>query len=195
MPFLYLPDAVSLIIVLIGLTLLRRSVIEHLQCEFMQIREHVRSYRSSTGLPENDPALLALEQHLDSFIRLAPKVSPARLFFVYRQLRKTSERPPRDPVSDLARCIESVDNAKVRNRLKRFQIEMLLSVGILFLIGSLSGWILLAYILFRVARRLFSHRAGNRIDWSMELMERLTYRIGRQTHRLILLTANSTVQP
>ena len=155
----------------------------------MQIREHARS---STGLPENDPAVLALERQLDSFIRLAPKVSPARLFFVYRQLRKASERPPRDPLSDLARCIESVDDAKVRNRLQRFQVEMLLSVGVLFLMGSLSGWLLLAYTLLRVARRLFLHRSGDRIDWSMELMEKLTYRIGRQTHRLILLTANST---
>jgi hypothetical protein len=191
MPFLYLPDAISLTFVLIGLTLMRRSVVEHLQLEFMQIREHVRSYRSSAGLPDGDPALLALEQHLDSFIRLAPKVSPARLFFVYRQLRKGAHKPPPDPLSDLALCIESVADAKVRQRLLRFQVEMLLSVGVFFLMGSLSGWLLLAYILLRVTRRLFSHRSGERIDWSMELMEKLTYRIGRQAHRLILLTANS----
>ncbi len=194
MPFLYLPDAISLTLVLIALTLLRQTVVEHLRQEFLRIRKEVGTYWSSTGLPCDEPALIALEQHLDSLIRLAPKVSPARLCCVLRRYRETSRRHDEmqpDPLWELERRIGNIGEAKIRDGLERFQSEILLSIGVFFMVGSLTGWILLLSFLFRLAVRLFSQRSGNRLDWSMELMEKLTYRVGRLTQRLVLLTEKS----
>ena len=198
MPFLYLPDAISLTLVLIGLTLLRQSIVEHLRQEFLRIREQVRIYWTSTRLPHDEPALVALEQLLDSLIRLAPKVSPARLFFVFRRLLKASknlDEMQRDPHSELARRIGAIREAKIREALERFQLEIIFRVGVFVLIGSLTGWIFLSSLLFRVFVRLFAHRSGDRLDWSMELMEKLTYRIGRRTPCLVLLTEKPTAVP
>lgn len=191
MPFLYLPDAVSLALILILLVLLRQSFVGHLQQELVRIRQEALVYWSSTGLPQDEPALLSLEHLLDSSQRLAPKASPVRLYFVSRRFRAlsgSSGETIADPLSELSLRIERIVEPKVRKRMQHFRLEMLLSVGVYVLMGSLAGWLLLLFLLFRVLVRLFRHGSGDRVDWAMEFMEKLTCRVGRRTQRLVLLT-------
>ena len=195
MPFLYLPDAVSLALLIIGLTLLRRSAIAHCQQELHRLQLDVLLYWTDKGLPTAHQAYGNLRSQISSASELTAGVSPARLFFVSRRCKKLPASAYQQLLPDWSKGLEpsldGLDDRKAREKLRRFQLEFAISFGIFFLLGSISGWMVTGAILFRLIRRMLSHRVANRTDWAFDLMERIFSRLGRRALRLALVSQPS----
>ena len=191
MPFLYLPDAISLAFLLIVLTLLRRTAIAHIQQELCGIRNELFVYCSIKKLPLSHTAYLNLSHRIDSASRLAPEVSRARLFFTGSLASETgksgNEHPLPNPASELSLHIKSIEDKEIREKLRRFELETSLSFGVFFLLGSISGWIYMSWLLMRLLVRLVSRRPpGSRVDWFFDMAERLIASLGGRALRLAL---------
>ncbi len=190
LPFLYLPDAISLSLMLIILDLLRRSAVVHLRQELLGIRKGLFFYWSGKKLPVSDPAYLDLLSRIDSGVRLAHKLSPARLFFVRRSLSRMEKQSGGQSVKDQPRepgtRLDHFEAEKVRKKLQRIELETNLLLGVFLLVASVSGWILLLGIVSRVFLRLFSRKSGSRIDYVFDLAEKLVARFGARSLRIAL---------
>lgn len=188
LPFLYLPDAVTLILLMLILSELRKVAISHVRQELLIIRRGMLAFRLNNGLDRADAGYLALRSLIDSSIRLAPRLSPARLLFV-RRLQKRMEKqsrglPAPDPVRAASLCISRIENVPAKEKLKKFQLEMSLALGVFFLVGSISGWAILFVVVPRIVRRSFAHRAGHRADAFFDMIERVISRVGRQAQEI-----------
>jgi hypothetical protein len=198
-PFIYLPDAVSLALLILGLNLLRRSAIAHCRQELHRLRLDVLFCWTDRGLPTAHQAYGILRSQMNSACALLEEVSPARLMFVSRRCRKMPSGACQQLLPDWSKGLEPslqvLNDRKARERLRRVQLEFDISFGMFFLLGSISGWMVTGVILFRLIRRMLSHRAANRIDWAFDLMERLFSRLGRRALRLALVSQPSAGYP
>jgi hypothetical protein len=177
LPFLYLPDAITLIVLLVLFSMLRSIAIDHMRQELLIIRKEMLLFWLNNGLDYSDSGYTALVNRIDSLIRLAPKLSPGRLAFIYRLQRKLS-LPNRS--HEVSLLIEHTVNANGREKLKKLQMELNLGLGTFYLIGSLSGWLLLFAILPRMLKRTIMLQSDHRTDIFFDLVEKVLGRIGRQ---------------
>jgi hypothetical protein len=181
LPFLYLPDAITLILLLVSFVVLRSVAVDHLRQELLIMRKEMLVHWMKNGLNHNESGYVALANLIDTSIRLAPKLSPGRLAFVYR-LQKAFPFP--DPSREVSRLIETTANANGREKLKRLQLEMNLGLGTFFCIGSLSGCFLLLVHLPRILKRAMSHHSENRTDFFFDMVERVLASIGRRAQQI-----------
>lgn len=192
MPFLYLPDAVSLTLLIIGLSLLRRSAMAHCRQEMHRLRLEVLLYWTAEGLSTGHPAYGNLCGRINAAAELLEKVSPARLFFIARFCKRTSSSVWSPLLPDCTRRLEewiqSIDDQRTQKRLRRVQLEFDISLGMFFLLGSVSGWMVTSAILLKLIRRMLSHRSADRTDWAFDLMEKIFSRLGRRTLQLALIS-------
>ncbi len=187
MPFLYLPDAVTLILLLLVLDTLRGVAVAHLRQELLVIRKEMILFRLAGALGAPDPGYAALRGLIDSSMRLAPRLSPGRLAFLYRLHRRMLKRGLPMPVPDVAQevrtRIEEGTKTASGEKFKRLQTEMSLGVGSFFLMGSLSGWFLMLVIVPQMIKRSIAHHARHRTDAFFDMAERVLSRLGRRAQR------------
>jgi hypothetical protein len=188
LPFLYLPDAITLILLLIVFGMLRIVAIDHVRQELLIIRKEMLVYWLSKGLDRKELGYMALRNLIDSSIRLAPGLSPGRLMFIYRLRRKAAKAgamlPFPDPAREVSLMIECTANGNGREKLKRLQMEMNLALGAFFLMGSLSGWFLLFAIVPRMVKRTLAHYQDHRTDIFFDMVERVLGSLGRQAQQI-----------
>ena len=191
-PFLYLPDAVSLTLLLVLIGLLRRSAIIHVRQDLLRLRGEMFVWWVDKGLSLPNPAYMSLCKQIDSSVKLAPIFSPARLYFtlrLYRQLEKFGfSHLFSNPAAGFEQHIERIADSKTRDKLRRTQLEIDMSVGTLYLLASMSGWILTFPIFFRMITRSLSGTSENRVDKLFDLGERVLSRVGRRAQQLALAT-------
>src|SRR5262245_8220378 len=117
MPFLYLPDAVSLLLLGVALSLLRQSAVEHLRMELDRLRSHTQDVWRATGASLEDSAYVSLQKLIDSSDRLAEKLSPARLYFLHRCWRKIAksqhERLFPHPLGEFERRLTAINDKRI----------------------------------------------------------------------------------
>lgn len=190
LPFLYLPDTVSLILLIVTLGMLRSAAVCHLRQELLVLRKELLILFLSGNGSLHDPLYADLKSLIETSMRLAPTLSPARLLFVFRYRRLLVKRGCLPP-APVHRCVR-VDSAaagtepKQREKLRRYRMELHLGLGTFFLLGSISGWGLLLTLIPGMIRRSLSHRPGHRIDTFFDLTERILGRIGRRALRLAI---------
>jgi hypothetical protein len=193
--FLYLPDAVSLTLLIIALNLLRRSAIAHCQQELHRLRLDLLLCWTDKELPTAHQAYGNLRSQISSASGLLAGVSPARLFFVRDRWQKTAASADQQLLLDWSKGLEpslqALDDRKARAKLRRIQLEFDISFGMFFLLGSISGWMVTGAILFKLIRRMLSQRPANRTDWAFDLMERIFSRLGRRALRLAFVSQPS----
>jgi len=184
LPFLYLPDAVTLILLVLLLSEMRKVAVCHVRQELLAIREEMIRFWIDNKLAPTDGGYLSLDRWLDSSLRLAPKLSPARLLFVYRFRQRSLKQGRLLPFPDLGRVAvldaQRSANGSVDEKLRRLQTEMSLALGAFFLAGSVSGWVVLLLIMPKMIRRSFAHDPGRRIDAFFDMAEHLLSRMGRK---------------
>jgi len=184
-PFLYLPDALSLTLLIIVLVLLRRAAVVHVRQELAKIRNEALLFWSGNSLHLGSPAYRCLKAQIISAARVADKLSPARLLVASR----LSRMPARaglavHPGESLEHYLRLINDNAVRKELRRIQLEIQLSLGVFYLLGSVSGWMLSLWLGVRVSRRTFSRRSHNSFDNLFDLAERLFAVIGRRAQSL-----------
>lgn len=179
-PFLYLPDALSLALLIAALTLLRRSAIAHVRQELLQLRKEMILYWNGSGFPFDDPEYQRVRVLLAQAAELAPCLSPARFFFLNRLLRGSpgGGMPPSPAIEFSGTQPASAARGKARIKLRRISLESDLAIGTFFLLGSLSGWVLLCSILIRLAARKIRGRESGNTASVFDLAEKLISRIG-----------------
>jgi hypothetical protein len=184
LPFLYLPDAVTLILLLLALSMLRSAAVGNIRQELLIIRKEMLTFRLESGRERTEEAYTAFRRLVDSSIRLAPDLSPARLLFVLRLQRKLAKGgmslPLPNPALEVSRCIDETAARDTRKKLKHLQMEMSLGLGTFFLLGSVSSWMLMSIIVPKVVRRSFARRPGHRVDAFFDIIERVLSRLGRR---------------
>ncbi|HTY61924.1 MAG TPA: hypothetical protein VMG30_06670 [Acidobacteriota bacterium] len=198
-PFLYLPDAVTMILLLVVLGALRRLAIDHIRLEILILREELLLYWANCDLDFDDRGCRALRNLMESSIGLVPGLSPGRLLFVYRLQRITPRKKTvlsfPDPSFEVSSLIERTANAKAREKLKRLQLEMNMALGIFFLMGSLSGLFLFFLVLSKMLGRTISHYQKNRTDVFFDMLERVLVRFGRQAQQIGYAGCNPALGP
>ncbi len=183
LPFLYLPDAVSLILLILVLGELRKIAILHLRQEMLIIRKELIVFWVKNGLNRNDRGYIALRGLLDSSIQIAPRLSPARLFFLTRlrdRRTKNGHALPSSVPDVLVSFVGESSSRPTPDKLKRLQLDMNLALGTFYLAGSISGWGLSCLLLPKVIRRASARHAHHKIDAFFDLTERLIYRLGKR---------------
>jgi hypothetical protein len=183
LPFLYLPDAITLILLMIALSMLRSAAVIHIRQELLVVHKEMLVYWLDNRLDRTDRGYLALRSLIESSIRIVSRLSPARLLFVRRLQRRTAKSGalPFSPSKEVNRLIECTADEKGRAKLKRLQLEMNLGLGTFILIGSLSGWFLLFIIIPRMLKRTIAQPKANRTDFFFDMLERMLGHLGRRT--------------
>jgi hypothetical protein len=184
LPFLYLPDAITLILLLVVFSLLRSIAIDHIRQELLMIRKEMLFYWVNNGLDPKDRGYLALRNLIESSTRVLPRLSPGRLMFIYLLKRKAAKRgimvPLPDPSGECSLMIDRSANTNGRKKLKRLHMEMNLALGMFFLLGSLSSWFPAFLIIPRMLKRTISHHQDHRTDFFFDMLERVLGSLGRQ---------------
>ena len=90
---------------------------------------------------------------------------------------------PFDPSCEVGFLIEGTLNEKGRDTLKKLQTEMNLGLGMFFLMGSLSGWLLLFSIVVRILKRTVVRHGNHQIDFFFNVFERMLDKTGRQAQQ------------
>ncbi len=192
LPFLYLPDAFTLVLLMLVLDALRRVAVLHIRQELLVIRKEMLAARLAGNPAQPDPAYHSLRSLVDSSIRLAPRLSPARMLFIYRFLRKSAKRGQRWEIpelsSDVFEVVDSCKDIALREKLKRLSSETSIGVGTFFLMGSLSGWAILLAVVPRMVKRTVSRHQDHRTDAFFDLTERILGRFGRRAQKIGALT-------
>jgi hypothetical protein len=188
LPFLYLPDAITLILLLVVFSMLRSVAVSHIRQELLIIRKEMLVYWLTNGLDRKDRGYIALRNLIESSIKLVPRLSPGRFLFIYILRRKTAKSgiilPLPNPSRECSLLIECITNTDGRKKLKRLQMEMNLALGTFFLIGSLSSWFLLFAILPTMLKRTISHCQHHRTDFFFDMLERLLGILGREAQQM-----------
>ncbi len=182
LPFLYLPDAITLILLIIALSMLRSAAVINIRQKLLVVRKEMLVYWLDNGLDRSDRGYLAFGDLVESCISLAPRLSPARLMCIYKLQRRTALFYT---LSDEANgLVECTANAKGRAKLRRLQMEMNLALGTFILLGSLSGWFLLFIITSKMLKRTIAQSKIDRTDFFFDMLERVLAHLGRQTLRV-----------
>jgi hypothetical protein len=188
LPFLYPPDAITLILFLLVFGLLRKAAIDHIRQELLALRSEILFYWMNNALDFNDCGYKALRNRIDASMALVPTLAPARLMFIYRLQKRGMEDGTivslPDPFHEARLLIESTADSDGRANLKRLQTEMNMRLGVFFLMGSLSGWFLLFILISKILRRALSHREGHRVDFFFDMVERILVSLGRQALKI-----------
>jgi hypothetical protein len=188
LPFLYLPDAVTIILLILVFTELRKVAICHIRQELLMIRKEMIAFRLNHEPDQADEGYLAFRDLLDSSIRFAPRLSPGRLLFAHRLQKRMREHglpwPVPDPVRTAGLCIDRIPDKSGRDKLRRLQTEMNLALGAFFLFGSISGWANVLLLVPKMVRRSLAHHPGNRIDAFFDMTERVLSLAGRRAQEL-----------
>jgi len=179
LPFLYLPDAVTLILLMIAFSMLRSAAVLHIKQELLVVHKEMLVYWLENGLDRSDRGYLAISDLVESAIRLAPRLSPARLVFIYRLQRRTALFYT--PSGEVSRLIEYTPDEKGRAKLRRLQMEINLALGTFILLGSISGWFLLLMITSKMLKGTIAHSGTDRTDFFFDMLERMLAHLGRQT--------------
>jgi hypothetical protein len=190
MPFLYLPDALSLLLLLIVLTLLRQAAAEHLRQDLRRILEELSKYWRGEGLSLEDPVYASFRSLLVYDISLAERISPASHFFVFRLWRKQPscvKKALEGSLNEAGVSVGEIGEKNVRARIRRFELETNLSLGFYYLLGSISGWMLTLWLAWRVLIRSFRSGRRNSVDDAFDLAERLVSRVGRIAQAITLM--------
>jgi hypothetical protein len=183
LPFLYLPDAITLILLLVVFGMLRRAAIDHVRQELSIIRKETLLFWLNHALDFNDRGYWALRHLIDSSMELVPGLAPGRLVFIYRLQRKTEGATSLsfpDPSREVQYLISCTSNVKGREKLKRLHLEMNMALGSYFLMGSISGWFLLLFLVSKMLKRTVSHYQKHRTDVFFDMFERVLASLGRQ---------------
>ncbi len=187
MPFLYLPDALSLAMMIVALCLLRRLAVAHFCQEVHRQRLDLLLYWADKGLPAAHPAYAGVLGGMGLASGLAPAISPARLLFVSRYFRKNRRNCLRGllpaGIDEQGPGLLGLKDGKVRESLRRVQLEFDISLGTYYLLGSISGWFLTVGIAVRLIRRV-ARRPADRIGWAFDAMEKIFSHLGRRAFRL-----------
>ncbi len=188
LPFLYLPDAVTLILLMLILSTLRSVAVVHLRQELLVIRREMLLIRLAGVTRQAAAPYDGLRALLDSCIRVAPRLSPARLFFLYRLQRKQTMLGNPPPFTDRARAVHAaialLGDQSAGEKLRRLQMEMNLSLGSFYVMGSLSGWAVLFCLVPRMVKRSVARRDSHRTDSFFDMLERVLGRLGRNAQKL-----------
>jgi hypothetical protein len=191
MIFLYLPDAVSLLLLGVALLLLRKSAVEHLRMELDRLRSQTLDVWRASGASLEDSRYVGLQNLIDSSDRLAEKLSPARLYFVHRCWRKIVKSQHEGlfpyPLGEFERRLTTINDKRILETLAGLKLDLVMKLGVFLVAGSISGWISLFYLESRIIWRSRIWPAGNRVDRFMDFNERLVTRMGREAHRLAIL--------
>jgi hypothetical protein len=194
LPFLYLPDAITFILLLVVFGMLRKAATDHARQELSIIRKEMLMYWLNHSLDLNDRGYLALHNLIESSIGLVPRLSPGRLALIYRLQRKiksTTVRLCPDSSSEVHLLIECTSDAKGREKLKRLHLEMNMALGTLFLMGSISGCFLLLVLTLKMLKRTMSHYQKDRTDVFFDMFERVMIRLGRLALQIGLISGQS----
>jgi hypothetical protein len=192
-PFLYLPDAISLAFIVIALLLLRRLAVEHFRQELLKIRNKLVLYCCDVGFPLHHPACLHIHDEITLLGRIAERISPANLYYVRRVCMEAFKDNPLEVFSlatdPFGERRDKIENERIAEKLLITQLEIDLTLGSLYLLGSLSGWIISARILYKIAFRKVAAHPRGKLDKRMDLAERFISRIGYRT--LVLIAINT----
>ncbi len=187
MPFLYLPDAISLTLVTCALWLLRRAAVSHCRQELHRINMEALLYLPESAVSKDGEVYMALLSRISAGVDAAEKVTPARLFFAARLCERdptiAARLPQRTPP------MGSTD-VETRKRLQRFLLESDVGYGMFYMFGSISGWSLSSIVLCRLVWRAAARKRNDRIGWAFDALERIFSRTGRRALKLACLTAH-----
>jgi len=192
LPFLYLPDAITLILLMIAFSMLRSAAIIHIRQELLSIHKKMLVHWLENGLDRTDRGYLALRNLIESSIRLAPQLSPGRLMFIHRLQRRAVKGGAlfSSPSCEVSRYIEGTLDEKGQAELKRLQLEMDLVMGTFIIMGSISGWFILFVIMPKMLKRTIARHKVNRTDFFFDLLERMLGHLGRRTLECASLLAH-----
>ena len=168
--------------------MLRSVAVSHIRQELLIIRKEMITFWLDRSLERSDAGYLALRGLIDSSIRFAPRLSPARLLFVYRLERKAAKQGNPLPIADAARMVSLIIDRTAhkngREKLKRLQMEMSLGMGTFFLMGSISGWAVCFVVVLKMIKRSLAHYTVHRTDAFFDMAERVLSRFGRRAQRI-----------
>ncbi len=185
MPFLYLPDAISLTLITCALWLLRRAAISHCRQELYRINMETLLYWPDNTVPEDEKVYSTFLSRINAGGDLAERVTPARLFFAARLCERNPtialQLPQRtSPVGSI--------NVGTRKKLQRLLLESEIGYGMFYMFGSISGWALSSIVLSRLVWRAAARKRKDRIGWAFDALERILSRAGRRALKLACLT-------
>ncbi len=190
-PFLYLPDAISLAMLIYALTLLRRSSICHCREELYRLQQETLLCWADIAIAEDARVYREVSGRITAGIESLESTTPARLFFIGRACAKIPATVYQHLLPEWAAGTEPVllglEDRKVQQKLQRVLLESDICLGIFYLFGSLSGWAKATVLLCKVIARMPSHKKSHRIDWAFDAMERVFSREGRRALRLAVL--------
>jgi hypothetical protein len=196
-PFLYLPDAISIALLVAVLVLLRRLGLEHFRQELIKVRNKLVLACCDAGFPLDHPACLYIHDEIASLERIAEKISPANLLYVRRIWKEISKGDPANVLSympdPLGQKLARIENARIAEKLFITQIEINLTLGSLYLLGSLSGWAVASRFLYKIALRKIPGDARKKLDKRMDLAERLISFIGYKVLVLLSLKTKAVI--
>jgi hypothetical protein len=198
-PFLYLPDAISLAIIVIALFLLRHLAIEHFRQELLKIRNKLILFCSDAKFPLDHPACLHIHNEITLLGRIVERISPANLFFIRRVCKDALRNDPRFVLpfapDRLGEKLDKIANRRMAEKLLITQLEINLTLGSFYLLGSLSGWMISLRGLYKVAFRKLAGHPKRKLDKRMDMAERLISRIGYETFVLIFMKTRAAEPP
>jgi len=187
-PLLYLPDAISLILLLVVLSLLRSLAVMHIRQELAALRNEALLYWAGAGQSLGHEAYMGLCRRIRSRIQMSECLSPAFVFWLGRPSKSVASNVDRKLEGNyreqLQRELEAIAGIAARSKMRRFNLEADVSYGTFYLTGSISGWMLLAPVLFRMLVRASRYRSGNRVDRIFDMAERVLSRAGRRAYLL-----------
>jgi len=196
LPFLYLPDAISLAFIIIALLLLRHLAIEHFRQELLKIRNKMVLFCCDAGFPLDHPACLHIHNEITLLGRMAERISPANLFYIRRVCMEAFKDDPGHVLSfapdHLGEKLNKIENSRIVEKLFITQLEINMTLGSLYFLGSLSGWIISARILYKIAFRKLADHPRKKLDRRLDLAERFISDAGFKTLMLITINTKAT---
>ena len=188
-PFLYLPDAISLAFIVIALHLLRHLAIEHFRQELLKIRNKMVLFCCDAGFPLDHPACLHIHDQITLLGGIAKRISPANLLYIRRVCAEPFKNNPAHILSfapgHFGEKLDKIESIRIAEKLLTTQLEINLTLGSLYLLGSLSGWMLSSRFLYKIAFRKLAGHPKKKLDMRIDLAERFISRIGYKTLVLI----------
>ncbi len=186
MPFLYLPDAISLTLATGALWLLRRAAISHCRQELYRINMEVLLCWPDNAALEDGRVYSTFLSRISAGVDLAERVTPARLFFAARLCERDPTIAERLPQRTAP--VGSID-VGTRKKLQRLLLESDIGYGMFYMFGSISGCALSSIVLCRLVWRAAARKRKDRIGWTFDALERIFSRAGRRALKLAYLTA------
>lgn len=195
-PFLYLPDAISLALIMIALLVLRRSAIEHFRQELLKVRNKMLLFCCDARFPVDHPACLHIYNQITLLNRIAATISPANLFYIRRVCKEAFKNDPLHLLpftpNHFGEKLAKIENRRIAEQLSMAQLEINLTLGSLYLLGSLSGWVISSRFLYKIAFRKIPDHPKKKLDKRIDLAERFISRVGYRTHVLISIKTKAT---